>query len=227
MLMKAVACVVLFISVMSCSSQTQKQRAFDVFNEGVAFSLAAMNETDTAKAFGLERRAIAKYEQTLAIDSTHRMVRATMGHSYYLLENYEQAIKWFEASNKVDTASVPVYRELGVCKIALNRLGEGWDDLQTAFRLDSISKTGNPAETKKITADDLYSMGCRAFEYGETYEAQGDTEKGIGFKEYGLNILFIAYDIELSRKDIAKAIAERTGKLGDVARQNKYLKLSK
>ncbi len=70
-------------------------------------------------------------------------------------------------------------------------------------------------------------MGCQAFEYGETYEAQGNKEKAVGFKEFGLNLLFIAYDIELSRKDIAKAIADRAGRIGDLAKQAEYQTLSK
>ncbi|WP_100337398.1 hypothetical protein [Hymenobacter chitinivorans] len=193
----------------------------------MAFSLDAINETDAAKAAALERRAIAKYEQTLALDSTHGMVRAAMGHSYYLLDDYKNAVQWFEASNRIDTASVAAYRELGICKIALNRTEEGWNDLQTAFRLDSLSGTGRAAETKRITADDLYNMGCKAFAYGETYAVQGEAAKATGFKEFGLNILFLAYGIESSRKDIAAGIAERAGKLGDTARQQKYRKLAR
>lgn len=207
--------------------QNQQQKAFKVFNKGVAFSLSAVQETNAATAAILERKAIAKYQQTLQIDSSHRMARATMGHSYYLLDEYPQAIQWFEASNRLDTTSVAVYRELGICRIAMNQTEQGWNDLQNAFRLDSSSATGNLAETKKITADDLSAFGCQAFEHGETYDQQGKSEEGRGFKEFGLNILFMAYDIDPARKDIAKAIAERTGKLGDVALQKKYLKLSK
>lgn len=108
----------------------------------------------------------------------------------------------------------------------MNQSELGWHDLQNAFRLDSLSATGSLAETKKITADELYNLGCQAFGYGETCDQQGKVEEGRRFKEFGLNSLFIAYDIDSARKDIAKAIAERTGKLGDVARQKKYLKLS-
>lgn len=225
--MKVRYLAVVFFTFLSCNSQTPAQRAFKVFNEGVAFSLDAIQETDAAKAAALERKALGKYQQTLQIDSTHKLVRSAMGHSYYLLDDYAQAIRWFEASNRVDTASVASYRELGICRIALNRPEAGWRDLQTAFRLDSLSGTSRAAETKRITADDLYNMGCQAFEYGETYEAQGSKEKAIGFKEFGLNVLFMAYDIESSRKDIAKAIADRAGRIGDSARQAHYQALSK
>ena len=222
------ACYVFFLAVvMSCSGPTQKQKAFDVFNEGVAFSLKAQAETDVTKAAGLERQAIQKYEHVLTVDSTHGLVRSTMGHSYYLLNDYAKAIKWFETSNQVDTASASSYRELGICKIALNELETGWNDLHTAFHLESISGATDASEIKKITADELDGMGRQAFEYGETYETQGEADKATGFKEYGMNILFMAYEIESSRKDIAKAIAERAEKMGDTARHDKYFKLSK
>ena len=216
------ACYVFFLAVvMSCSGPTQKQKAFDVFNEGVAFSLKAQAEADVTKAAGLERQAIQKYEQVLTVDSTHGLVRSTMGHSYYLLNDYAKAIKWFEASNQVDTASASSYRELGIC------METGWNDLHTAFHLESISGATDTSEIKKITADELDGMGRQAFEYGGTYETQGEADKATRLKEYGMNILFMAYEIESSRKDIAKAIAERAEKMGDTARHDKYFKLSK
>jgi hypothetical protein len=86
--MKGYCLLALLTLLFSCSGQTPAQKAFDVFNEGVALSLEAIEETDAAKAAMLERKAIEKYQQTLQIDSTHKMVRATLGHSYYLLDDY-------------------------------------------------------------------------------------------------------------------------------------------
>lgn len=225
--MKFNCLAILCVAALAGCSKPPPSAAFTVFNEGMACSLDAMRETDAAKAGALERKAIEKYRQTLQLDSAHGMVRAALGHSYYLLDEYPQAIQWFEASNRVDTASVAAYRELGICRIALNQCAPGWQDLQTAFRLDSLSGQGRLAETKKVTADDLYNLGCQAFGYGETYGRQGEQEKSRGFKEFGLNVLFLAYAIESSRKDIAQAIAERTGKLGDIARQKKYARLAR
>lgn len=225
--MRIVYLLLFCIIVLSGCMQRQKESAFDVFNEGVSYSLQAGQETDAIKAADLGRKAVEKYQQTLQMDSTHKIARSALGHSYYLLDEYPQAIHWFEASNRIDTASVAAYRELGICRIAMNQDEAGWNDLQHAFRLDSLYGQGSLAETKRITADDLYSMGCQAFEYGETYDEQGQADKGRGFKEFGTNILFMAYSIESSRKEIAKAIAERTGKLGDAKLQKKYLELSK
>ena len=225
-MMKVIGLILFCATILVGCNQPRPSKAFSVFNEGVAYSLDAMQATDVAKAALLERKAINKYRQTLQLDSAHGMVRAALGHSHYLMDEYPQAIKWFEASNRIDTASVAVYRELGICRIAMNQCEPGWQDLQTSFRLDSLSGAGSLAETKKVTADDLYNLGCQAFENGEGYDQQGKVEEGRSFKEFGLNILFIAYAVESSRKDIAKAIAGRAGKLGDVARQRKYAKLS-
>ena len=226
-MIKSIYLTLFCVVVLTSCGQSRPPKAFTVFNEGVAYSLDAMQATDATKAAASERKAIEKYRQTLQLDSTHGIVRAALGHSHYLLDEYPQAIQWFEASNRLDTASVAVYRELGICRIAMNQRELGWNDLQNAFRLDSLSVTGSLAETKMRTADDLYNLGCQAFGYGETCDQQGKVEEGRSFKESGLNSLFMAYDIDSARKDIAKAIAERTGKLGDIALQKKCLKLSK
>lgn len=226
-IMKAICLTIICVVALVGCNQSRPSEAFTVFNEGVSYSLEASQETDVTKAAALERKAIEKYRQTFQLDSAHGMVRAALGHSYYLLDEYPQAIRWFEASNRIDTASVAAYRELGICRIAMNHCEPGWQDLQTAFRLDSLNGKDRLAETKKITTDDLYHLGSQACGYGETYDRQGEREKGRGFEELGLNALFMAYAIDSSRKDIATAIAEHTGQLGDSARQKKYARLAR
>lgn len=207
-------------------AQRKEEQAYKLFNEGVTFSLDAIDEADTARASRLERQAINKYRQALEVDSTHRMVRATLGHSYYVLNDFPTAIKWFEASNKVDTASVASYRELGICRLGTGDIEGGCADLRTAFRLDSVNGPAKLIETKTITADDLASLGQLVFSYGEGYAAQGELAKARDYQEVGVNILLVGYAVQSTRKDIARLIAERAKKLRNESLQAKYMRLA-
>ncbi|RYU84262.1 tetratricopeptide repeat protein [Hymenobacter persicinus] len=193
--------VVLTATLAGCQAKPEK-KAFDTFNEGVALSLRAAGLTDTAQARPLERQAIGKYQETLGLDSTHRLVRSALGHSYYLLDKYPQAITWFEASNKVDTASAPSYRELGLSRISQGDIQQGWADLQKAFRLAPGS------DIKAVTADDLYNLGRRAFAYGEAYAAGGEAGKGTAYQKYAVSVLQMAYSTDPTRKDVAQTLAD-------------------
>jgi tetratricopeptide (TPR) repeat protein len=215
----------LLLLLASCAQSKEKQ-AYKLFNEGVACSLQAMEKQNAEQAVELEKQAIAKYLQTLKVDSTHRMVRATLGHSYYVLNDFSTAIKWFEASNKVDTASVASYRELGICRLGTGDIEGGWADLRTAFRLDSVNGPAKLTETKTITVDDLSSLGQQVFSYGEGYAAQGEPEKGRDYREAGVNILLVGYSIQSTRKDVARLIAEDAKKLHNEPLRVKYTQLA-
>jgi len=189
----------LLLPLTGCAQSKEKQ-AYKLFNDGVAYSLQAMEEQNATKSTELEKQAIAKYLQTLQVDSSHLMVRATLGHSYYLLNDFPTAIKWFEASNKVDTASVASYRELGICRLGTGDIEGGWANLRTAFRLDSVNGPTKLAETKTITADDLANLGQQMFSYGEGYAAQGEPAKARDYQETAVNILLVGYSLQSTRK---------------------------
>jgi len=193
-----------------CQPQADK-KAFGVFNEGVALSLRAAKQADTGLARPLERQAIGKYRQALAQDSAHRMVRSALGHSYYLLDKYATAIEWFEASNKVDTASAASYRELGLCRISLGQIQPGWVALQKAFRLDTS------AQIRAVTADDLYNLGRRAYDFGEGYTAGGEAAKGDAYRRYAISVLQMAYGTDPSRKDVARTLADLAARVSQPA----------
>ena len=96
-MIKAISLTFVCAVALTGCGHSRPPKAFTVFNEGVDYSLDAMQATDATKASALERKAIEKYRQTLQLDSTYGMVRAALGHSYYLLDEYPQAIQWFEA----------------------------------------------------------------------------------------------------------------------------------
>ncbi|GAB2961174.1 hypothetical protein GCM10027048_31540 [Hymenobacter coalescens] len=212
---KAVSQVVgagVLLAVLAAACQPEpKRQAYQAFDAGVQLSLKASALADTAVAHGLERQAIAKYHEALQLDSMHRLARAALGHSYYLLDRYPEAIRWFEASNRLDSTSAPNYRELGLSRISLGQIAPGWADLQRAYRLD------NSAQIRTVTADDLYHLGVRAFNYGEGYEAGGELAKGLAYKKYAVSVLQMAYVSDRSRKDVGQKLAELAARVNTPA----------
>ncbi|MFC6223982.1 tetratricopeptide repeat protein [Hymenobacter artigasi] len=130
---------------------SKKNEAFKAFNEGVAFSLTAIDLFEQ-KAYeqsdSLNKKAINKFQETLLIDSTHSGTRSALGHSYYLVRQFKESINWFEKANKIDGESAINFRELGLSRINLGRVPEGHQDLQMAFELDKSQ------EIRSITTDD-------------------------------------------------------------------------
>lgn len=204
----------------------KKDKAFKVFNEGVALNLDAIDEQnrgDYEKAAALNRQSIDKFRETLELDSSHPIARSALGHSLYIDRQFNEAIKCFEqAIKKSDGSAVAAanYREMGLCKINLGELQEGKNDIDKAFSLD----TGK--EIRDLTIQDLIDIGELAFEYGDGYIQEGDVEKGQHYKKYGIVVLSIAFDYNRSRKDIALKIADLADKIEDKETATKYKGLS-
>jgi tetratricopeptide (TPR) repeat protein len=73
------------------------------------------------KANELNSKVIEKYKETLAIDANHKIARSALGHSYFLQREFKEGIHWFEQANKLDTSMAENFRELGLCKIILDK----------------------------------------------------------------------------------------------------------
>ena len=96
----------------------KKDEAFRAFNEGVAFSLKAIDlfeQREYKQSDSLNQEAINKFQETLHIDSTHSGARSALGHSYYLIRQFKESIDWFEKANKIDGASAI---KLTLCRFA-------------------------------------------------------------------------------------------------------------
>ncbi|MBJ6109514.1 hypothetical protein JAO73_10845 [Hymenobacter sp. BT523] len=208
----------LLFSMLGCQKK-KEDKAFLVFNEGVSLSLDALRfyeRGDYKNSEDANKKAILKFEQTLQIDSTHKGARSALGHSFYLIGEFRKAIIWFEKANQIDEQTAPNLRELGLSKINLGQVPEGRQDLEKAFKLDTSQ------EIRKITADDLYDIGKLAFEYGEDYIGQGESEKGKTYKLFSIDVLRLGFEIDNDRKDIARTIVVLANKIGDKTTAAKY-----
>ena len=186
---------------------------------------------DTSEAASFNRKAILKFRETLVLDPRHPVARAAIGHSYYLLDDFPQAIKWFEASiktasNKTELDLAANYRELGLSRIGTNDMEGGYKDLRKSFRLSAINEPQDSLAIKQVTAQDLSSLGQQAFYYGDGYDSEGQTQKGRDYHEAGVNMLLLAYAIDTTRKDVAQLIVGKASKLGNTRLAMKYKKLA-
>lgn len=199
--------------------QKKEDRAFKVFNEGVSLSIDAAKMDQNGqhdKALVLNKKAIDKFEETLSIDSSHFGARGALGHSFYLLGEFQEAINWFEKSNIIDDKSAGNLRELGLSRINLGQIDAGYENLTKAFELDKSR------EIRSITADELYDIGKLAFEYSTEYSKQGEVKKGADYQEFSLIVLRMACDIDDNRKDIAATLAEFAARVGEKELADKY-----
>jgi tetratricopeptide (TPR) repeat protein len=204
--------ILIAIAIVSCTQTKKSDLAFKTFNEGVTFSLDALEEYNKGnfeKSDELNRKAIEKFHETLKIDSLHKAAPSALGHSYYLIGNSKEGIYWFEKSIALDSSSAPNFREYGLCKVNLGDLQGAKIAFEKAFKLDN----GN--EIKNITVLDLSDIGIRAFDYGAEYERQGEKEKGLEYKRFAVAVLGTAFTIDTTNIETIKRITEYTEALGD------------
>jgi hypothetical protein len=102
----------------------------------------------------------------------------------------------------------------------LGQISEGRADLEKAFDMD------NGPEIKEITILDLIDIGHLAFEYGEGYDAEGNKDKSLSYKRFALGVLITAYNIDVTKRDIAKTIFQFAEKIGDETTMLKYKEIA-
>lgn len=211
--------LLIFLTIWSCSETKKSDLAFKTYNEGVAYSIEAMKEYNNAnyeKSNELNEKAIDKFKETLRIDSLNKLAPSSLGHSYYLIGNFNEGILWFERAIKIDSLFAENHREYGLCKINLGNIQEAKKAFQKAFKLD----TGD--EIKNITVADLTDIGIRAFEYGIEYEKQGEKLKGLDYKKFSIVVLGTAYMIDSTKTETIKRIADYTEILGDLKTSKRF-----
>ena len=169
----ALSVFLLIISFLGCS-ESKKDKAFDEFNAGVSISLDAANAMENENyelAEKLNKEAISKFENTLKIDSEHKGAPSALGHSYYLINDYQKGIEWYEKANKIDSTISINHLEHGLCKIN-NGLGK----VKTGKHISSGMKSINYAiqleqsdEMKEFAVYSLFDIGVLAIESNEPF----------------------------------------------------------
>jgi tetratricopeptide (TPR) repeat protein len=203
--------ILLFFSTLGCE-QSKKDKAFKVFNEGVSLSLDAGNlvgqgHDDDVK--NLYEQAIKKFKEALEIDNSHYAAYSPIGFSNYEIRNYDEAAIYFEKAISVDSASALNYQYLGLSQINKGNVEDGEKNINKAFELDKGE------EIRSVTIENLTNIGNLAYTYGEGWEKEGNTEKGMSYKKFGVRVLLSAFEYSKQDNKIGKMIKEYAVKLND------------
>lgn len=206
----------------SCGRK-ESEKVFQVFNEGVTLSLRSIVEYDKGNyenAVYLNRQSIAKFRETLKLDSSHSGVRSALGHALYIDKQFKDAIHWFDQANKMNGEAAINLREMGLCKINVGQLQEGKSDIDKALSLDTTK------EIRELTIQDLTDIGELAYHYGDGVIQQGDPDKGKEYKKFSIRVLMIAYNYDNSNKEIALKVSDYAERAGDIETATRYKALS-
>lgn len=203
---------ILLLVITSCGHKNkQEDKTFKVFNEGVAFSLDAVKEFEKGnfeKSIELNTKAIDKFLETIKLDSTHLLALGALGHSYYMMRDYQTGIEWYEKAIKVDSSNSDNHLEYGLCLINLGDLINGNLSIEKALRLN------NSKESVDHAVYSLLDIGVIAYDYGEEYDKQGEKEDGQVYKEFSVAVLLSAHQFDTINQEVIKHIIDYSENIG-------------
>lgn len=195
----------------------KKDKTFQLYNEGVAFSLEANELMNTGEIEAGKKKlelSIEKFKETLQVNPNHKGALSAIGFSNFEIENYDEAINWFLKATKVDPEFALNYQFLGLSQINKGRVEEGEKNIEKAFELDDSE------EMRTITIENLVDIGNLAYSYGNAYEKEGKIAQGNNYRRFGVRILISALEYSHFNKKIAIIIQEYAEKMNDDALQN-------
>ncbi|MFA0964935.1 tetratricopeptide repeat protein [Roseivirga sp. BDSF3-8] len=205
--------LVLLSITFGCNSSGQQDKSFETFNEGVSYSLdaeSAAQEGNPEKAEELHRKAIVKFDETLAADPDHAPALSAMGHSHFMLREFDQCLEWYEKALALDSANVPAHLEYGLCRINLGDIRSGKVAIDKAIALDHNSR-----ETVNHAVDNLLDIGTLAFDYGNGYMEEGDSVKGTDYKRFAVGVLYTAHQTDTTRQEVIRYLVDFSEKTGN------------
>lgn len=182
--------IFLFFNALGCE-QSNKDKAFKVFNEGVSLSLDAgklVGQGHDDEVKDLYEQAIKKFKEAIDIDSSCHAAYSPIGFSNYEIRNYDEAAIYFQKAILFEPQFAVNYQYLGLSQINKGNVEEGEKNINKAFELDKSE------EIKSITIENLTNIGNLAYAYGEGWEKEGNTEKGISYKKFGVRVLISALE---------------------------------
>lgn len=201
------------ISIVACKKkETPKEKAYKLFNEGVAFNIQSIEEQNNGnydRAAQLNKESLAKFMETYKADSSHDAVRTAIGHSLYIDRQFKEAIKWLEEDIKLHPDAAISYRELGLCRINSGQPLEGKTDIDKAFTIDTS------VTIRDMTIQDLEDISDLAYSFGDTYISQGEEKTGKEYHQFSAMVLMMALDYRRSDTRLEKKVLEVATKAGN------------
>lgn len=202
---------IMIFNLFGCS-QSKEEKAFKIFNEGVTFSLDAgkfMEEGNEEEGKKRYKMSIEKFKETLQIDPNHKGVASALGHNYYEIRDYDEAINWFSKAIQVQPEFAVNYQFLGLSQINKGKVEEGEKNIEKAMEMDTSE------DMKYNTISNLVHIGNLAYSYGDAYEEEGKKEQGNDYRKFGIRVLISALEYSDNDKEIGKMIEDYAVKMDD------------
>lgn len=219
--MKKLLVILFLIPFFNSYSQEQsnQDKAVEIFDEGASLSMKAEiyhKGNKPQQSYEFNKQAIEKFLEVVKLDPAHPIAPSALGHSYYLVREYKEGIKWFEKALDRDTTMAINYREYGLCKINEGDLKGGKAAIDKSLKIDSSSRTVD------VLVNELYNIGSLAFKFGNGYEQQGEAAKGTIYKKFAVSVLFMAHEFDPRKTKVMEKIAEFATLLGDERTANYF-----
>ncbi len=199
------------LTLLSCS-QSKEEKAFKIFNEGVTLSLKAgkyIEQGNQKQGRNNYELSIEKFKETLLIDSNHKGAPSALGHNFYEIREYDEAIDWFKKAIKVQPDFAVSYQFLGLSQINKGNIEEGEKNIEKALEMD------NSKDMINNTISNLVYIGNLAYSYGDEYEKEGKISQGNDYRKFGIRVLISALNYSENDKKIGEMIKEYASKMND------------
>lgn len=202
----------IFLFCILACSPSKEEKAFKVFNEGVAFSLEAGQLMQAGQEEAAKEKhllAIKKFKETLTIDETHQGVASALGHSYYETQGYDEAISWFGKAIEIQPDFAVNYQYLGLSQVNKGRIPEGEKNMNKAFELDPSQ------ELRDNTIQQLVYTGNLAYAYADAYAQEGEEAKGNDYRKFVTRVLITALEYSDNDKEIGQLLLDYAAEMKD------------
>jgi tetratricopeptide (TPR) repeat protein len=216
--MKKIIYLLLCSLMLSCGpnektvKKNQEAQVMALFNQGVQSSLQGVEankkgQFDEAKKLNL--KAIEEFKKVLEIDPAHKLSISAIGHSYYEVQDFNQAKSWFEKAIALDPSFAANHLEYGFSLLNLGMLPEGKAAINKALELDKSPEARDQAVLS------LFDIAAVSYEQGVGLSVEGNDTEALKYKEYAVGVLLTANQLDSTEQEIIAKIRLIAKDLGD------------
>lgn len=191
------------------------KRIDTILDEGVTLSIAGddLRDTNWPMAVASYEKAIAKFREAMAIDSTFHPAITMLAHTYYMANRYRDAIECYDRALALRPDFAAGYHERGMAYLNLGWSRQGEASIRKALELDSSD------EYRHVAAGDLGNLSDWFFAMSS--KAPGDSLRA-SWQRLSMFARLLAVAVSPDDTALARSIPERFRAIGDTAAAERF-----